>query len=337
MVPKYFIVVACLFFTVVSLGGCDLLKSQTATIEKYPTKPITTIVPFAAGGAVDMIARTMNKTAAKHIDQSLVISNMPGAASTIGWNELVGAKPDGYTIGFISSSMILQPLYGQTRYHYPTAIDPLVHVTSFPIVLAVRSDKQWQSVEELVKYAKEHPGKIKYGHSGLGQATHVVAEMFSHAAGIDIDQVPFRGDAESIVALLGGHVHLAFVAYPSIKEQVKAGKVNVLALSSEQRLKNTEQENIPTFKENGLDVVFSLWHGIGAPQNMPRDVKAKLTKGLTAIVNDADFIKDMEILGMTVEYLGPEEFKAKVIEGSTKLKKVVQETGIAERIAAQKN
>lgn len=320
----------------VLVAGCAMQDKKAATSEKYPAKPITMIVPYSAGGTADMMGRAIEKVAKKHLGQSLIITNIVGGAATIGWNELAGAKPDGYTIGYVATAALLQPLYNQTRYHYPSALEPLAQVVSTPVVVVALVDRPWTNIDDLVKYAKQNPGEIKFGHSGLGSSNHVAGELFAREANINIAQVPFRGEGEVIAALLGGHVQLMFTNPPAIKEHVKSGKVRVLAVAAEQRLSDPVFNSSPTFKERGFDVVFQLWHGIAAPKGLPAEEKARLAKGFYEIMNDPEFKQHMESLGMTVEYVGPKEFSEKWVADSLRLAKIIQETGIAERIAEQK-
>ncbi|TWH49101.1 tripartite-type tricarboxylate transporter receptor subunit TctC [Sporomusa sp. KB1] len=321
----------------ITLGGCGMGAKESMVSEKYPAKPITIIVPFAAGGSSDIIARMLEKPALKQFGQSFIVVNMPGGAATIGMNELAGAKPDGYTIGIVGASVFLQPLYGQTRYHYPSALEPLVQTTSMPMVLATLSEKPWKNLNELVSYAKQHPGEIKYGHNGLGSAPHITGEMVAKEAGISIVPVPFKGDSEALAALLGGHVQLIVAATPSaLKEHIQNGTIRILGVAEKDRLSIPGFEDVPTFNEQGLNVAFSLWNGIAAPKGMPLAEKARLAAGLREMINDPDFKKNMEELGMSVQYMGPEDFSERWIEDNAKLTKIVKETGIAELIASQK-
>lgn len=324
-----------LFVLGIFTAGCI---TQTKTVvAQYPTKPINLIVPFAAGGSVDMMARTIEKVALKHLGQPLIVTNIPGGAATIGWNELAGSKPDGYTIGVIGLSSLLQPLYGETRYHYPTALEPFVQVMSIPAIAVVRTDQPWSNMQDLLNYARLHPGEIKYGHPGLGTGNHVAGEMVTMNSGVSLTQVPFKGEAEALTALLGGHIQLMFTTPPSIKEHVKSGKVKVIGVAREQRLTDIVFKEAPTFKEQGLDVILSFWYGFGAPKGLSENEKAKLIAGLQAMVNDPEFKQNMEKSGMPIEYLGPQDFTEKWAAESTRLTKIVKETGIAERIAGQKN
>ena len=145
-----------------------LLSGCAATTPTFPTKNITMLVPYTAGGSADLLARTMEKPAFQHFNQALVVTNMPGGGGTLAWNELAGAKPDGYTLGITAMAVILQPLFGETRYHYATALDPIAQLVSFPMMAVVRADQPWNNLNDFVSYLKDHPGEVKFGHSGLG-------------------------------------------------------------------------------------------------------------------------------------------------------------------------
>ncbi len=333
----FFILLVAFLCMTLLIGGCSMWSKESSTSEKYPVKPINVIVPFAAGGSSDLIARALGKSAQQRLGQPLVVVNMPGGAATIGMNELAGSKPDGYTIGIVGPSVILQPLYGQTRFHYSTALEPLAQVVSMPTVVAISSKSSWKNLNELILYAKQHPGEVKFGHAGLGTAIHITAEMFAKEVGVNIVQVPFKGDSEALAALLGGHVQLIFVATPStVKEHVQSGTVKILGVAEECRLNIPGFENVPTFKEQGVDLAFSFWQGVAAPKGLPAAEKARLAAGLKEIINDPEFKKNMENIGMEMEYLGPEEFGNRWIADNAKLTNIIKETGIADLIAAQK-
>ncbi len=332
-----FILLSCLLCMPIIVGGCGMGAKETVAEVKYPTRPITVIVPFAAGGGLDMIARTLEKSAQKHFGQPFVVVNKPGGAATIGMNELAGANPDGYTIGIVPVSVMMQPLYGPTRYHYPTALEPLAKVVSAPAIIATLTKQPWQNINDLVEYAKKHPGDIKFGHGGLGTSPHITGEAFARETDINIIQVPFKGDSEAVAALLGEHVQIIVAATPSpLKEHVKNGTIRLLGVAEEKRLTLPGFENVPTLKEQGINVAFSFWNGVAAPKGLATAEKARLAAELKEMINDPAFKKDMEGVGMPVEYLGPDEFGDEWITDNAKLTKIVKETGIADLIAAQK-
>lgn len=332
-----FLLIACLITISILIGGCSGMQPKTVnTTNKYPDKPITIIVPFSVGGGLDLVARALEKSAPKYLGQSLVVVNKPGGAGVIGWNELAGANPDGYTVGTAGVEILLQSLYAPMKYDYVTALTPLAQVSTSPLVLAVKSDEPWQTVDDLVRYAQHHPEQLKFGHSGVGSVPHLVGEMFGQATGISIEQVPFQGTGEATIALLGGHVQLIFVNPMLIKEHVKSGKLRVLAIADERRLIDPVLSDVPTLKELGINVALNNWQAIAAPKDIPADVKAKLAEGFKAMINDPEFKRNMEIAGMRVEYLGPRELEEKWLSENQKLSKIVQETGILDLIKAQK-
>jgi len=319
------------------IGGCTAIQPTVTTARKYPEKPITLIVPFSAGGGMDLLARAMEKTATMNLGQPLVIINKTGGGGTIGWNELAGAAPDGYTIGISGVDLIFQSLYGSTKYNYPTALEPLVQVSSSPYVMVVRADQPWQNIDDFIKYVRQNPGQVKIGNSGVGSIAHVLGEMLAHTVGVTLDPVPFRGGSEALTALLGGHIQAIFTSPATIKDHIKNGTLRVLAVPSEQRLADPLFANAPTFKEQGIDIVFSNWMGVAVPKEMPIEIKTKLADGLKAIILDPEFKSKLENIGLQVDYLNPQEFQNKWLDDNQKLSKIVQETGILDRIKEQKN
>ncbi|WP_215831875.1 tripartite tricarboxylate transporter substrate binding protein [Pelorhabdus rhamnosifermentans] len=308
----------------------------TPKVEKYPNKPITIIVPFSAGGGLDLVARSLEKKATQILGQSIIIVNRPGGAGITGWNEVVNANPDGYTITVSGTEILLHPLGDSDKYDYVTALDPLVQVASAPLVMVVQTGKPWQTTDDLVQYAKSHPGQLKFGHGGIGSIPHVTGEIFAHAANITLEQVPFRGNSEAIAALLGGHIQIAFISPALAKEHIKNGTLKALSLTGNQRFNDPLFTQVPTFKEQGFDIVFSNWYGIAAPKELPIEIKTKLAESFKAIINEPEFKQSMENLGLHIDYLGPEESQTKWMAESQELNKAIHETGIWDQIKSQK-
>ncbi|WP_215828312.1 tripartite tricarboxylate transporter substrate binding protein [Pelorhabdus rhamnosifermentans] len=308
----------------------------TPKIETYPNKPITVIVPYSIGGTGDILARMLEKSSLKYLGQTLTVINKPGGTGTLGWNELTKSDPDGYTIGMASGELLLNPLYGSTKYNYKTSLDPLAQITSIPMLLAIQANQPWRNMNELIQYAKQNPGKLKFSHVGIGSLNHIAGQAFAQSAGIKIEQVPFLGGADAVTALLGGHVQIAIIGPSLAKEYVKSGTIRVLATATDQRLTDPVFANVPTFKEQGLNIVFSNWWAIAAPKDLPVEIKAKLSKSLENMISDPEFKKGLENIGLQYEYLGPEESQAHWLNDSQELTKSVQETGIVDLIKAQK-
>jgi tripartite-type tricarboxylate transporter receptor subunit TctC len=320
------------------MGGCGDMQGQTTTAKNnYPNKPITVIVPFSAGGGLDLLARSLEKMAPKYLGQALVVINKPGGAGTIGWNELATATPDGYTLGISAIDVLLHPLYGSTKYHYPTALEPIAQVTTQSFVMVVPAEQHWENVDEVISYAKQYPRQVKFGHAGIGTAQHIIGEKFANNSGIHFEQVPFHGANDATIALLGNHVQIAFMNPATIKEQLKSGTLKALATTGERRLTDPDLAQIPTFKEQGFDIVLSNWYGVVAPKDLPPDVKTKLEEGFKAMIADPEFKANIENLGLQVDYLNSEDSKEKWRTDGDKLAKTIQETGILEQIKAQKN
>ena len=322
----------------VIIGGCNEVETIAipAKNQKYPEKPITVIVPFSPGGGLDLTTRSLEKFALKHLGQPVAIINKTGSAGALGWNELAGSTPDGYTAGATSGEILLLSIYSSGKYNYITALSPIAQIASVPMLLAVQADQPYQTLNDLVEYAKKHPEQLKFGNGGMGSLSHVLLEMLNHDAGIAIEQVPFSGGGETIPALLGGHVQLIFINPVPIKEHVKSGKVKILAVTGEQRIADPVFADVPTFKEQGFEITINNWQGIAVPKETPVAIKNKLAEKFKAIINDPEFKENMERVGNQVEYLGPEESTNKWIADSQKLQTTLQQSGILEQIKAQK-
>lgn len=300
---------------------------------KFPAKPVEVIVPMAAGGASDLTARAMEKVAKQYLGQSLVINNVVGASGIIGYNQLSGSPKDGYTLGLSSANMLLQPLYGLTPNQYGTMLEPIAQAVYNPISVSVLSSSPIKSIDDLIKYAKENPGKIKYAYSNVGSLPHVVSGMFVNQTGVKMDPVPFATGAESTQAFLGGHVQLLFSSIVEVKNRVKEGTVRILAISSPGRM--ADLPDIPTLKECKLDIDFTPWFGICAPAGISADAKKALAEGFKKIISDAEFIKAAQNLGYIVDYLGPEESAKKWKSETEAFRVAVKVSGIADEMAAQ--
>jgi tripartite-type tricarboxylate transporter receptor subunit TctC len=175
--------------------------TATAHAQEYPTRPIRMIVPFSPGGSTDLTARLVAREAEKQLGKPIIIDNKPGAAAMIGLNELVGSRPDGYTIGMTNSGMVTQSLYGVARYNYATDLQAIVQVGEVPFVFAVKAGAPWKSVEDFVVYARANPGAIKYGITGFGNTSHLGPEQFGLLAKIKMEPVNFDGGSPLIAEI----------------------------------------------------------------------------------------------------------------------------------------
>jgi tripartite-type tricarboxylate transporter receptor subunit TctC len=331
--------VSCLLLISIMIGGCANMESEkiiTPKVEKYPNRPITLIVPYSAGGGTDLVARALEKSLTSHLGQPVIIVNKPGGAGTIGWNELTNAAPDGYTIGISTNELLLKPLYDSTKTDYPTALDPIAQVATSTSVLAILSDQPWQNLSDLIQYAKDHPYQLKFAHGGIGSNTHITGEMFGKAANINISQVPFNGNGEIVAALLGKHVQFIMTNPMTIKEYVKIGTIRVLAVANNQRMTDPLFANVPTFKEQGLNVAFSSWYGLALPKETPNNIKLKLAEELKTILTEPETMNSLEKLGLEPKYLNSEDSANRWLTDRIKLSNIIQETGILDLIKSQR-
>lgn len=331
---SYLILVLCFLMISTVIAGCSSIPSTAkAAEETYPSHQIKLIVPFDMGSGTDMHARALQKMAAKHLKQSMLVLNKPGGGASIGLSEVARAKPDGYTWGFSVPEVIFHSVYGTSpKYHYLTALDPVAQITSLPLLLVVNAQNPWTSVQDVVQYAKDNKKPIRFAHSGLGSASHVLGEVFGQINGVETIQVPCWGGGEKTAMLLGNHIDMVYVSPGAVKEHVKAGKLRVLATTGSKRSIDPLFADIPTHKELGIDIEFNDWFGIVTPKPLPPEIKSQIAAALKEMILDPEFKAAVEMLGSEVDYLSPEECQEKWIQDAQRLKKMVTETGILEQV-----
>jgi tripartite-type tricarboxylate transporter receptor subunit TctC len=288
----------------------------------YPEKPITMIVPWTAGGSTDQTSRVLAKAAEAHLGQPIVVVNRPGASTTIGMAELANAKPDGYTIGTLSSSAYLAALQGRELPFHP--INAFSHVSYYGdnlIGIAVLANAPWKSLAELLDAGKKNPGKIKYGTAGVGTTQHLTTEALQRSSGAKFVHVPQQGSAASGPALLGGHVD--FITETSVWAPfVEDKQVRLLAVTTPQRSKT--YPDVPTMNELGFKSLRSV-QAIIAPAGVPEPIRAKLETAFRKALGDKAFQDTMQRLAMEIVDLPGAEVK-KLVEG---------EFGLAKELVAE--
>lgn len=282
---------------------------------EYPEKPITMIVPWTAGGSTDQTARVLAKAAEAQLGQPIVIVNRPGASTTIGMAELAKAKPDGYTIGTLSSSGYLVALQGrQLPFHPINDFSYISYYGDNVIGVAVLADAPWKTLGELIEVGKKEPGKLKYGTAGVGTTQHLTTEALQRSSGAKFVHVPQQGSAASMPALLGRHVD--FLMETSVWAPFVADKqVRLLAVTTPQRAK--AYPDVPTMNELGFKSLRSVQAIIG-PAGLSEPIRAKLESAFRQALNDKAFRETMERLAMEVVDLPGAEVK-KLVEGEYEL------------------
>jgi tripartite-type tricarboxylate transporter receptor subunit TctC len=303
------------------------LLAPLAAAQGYPTKAIKIIVPFGPGGFTDVAARILQKELAPAIGQPVIIENKPGAGSTIGTSEVSKAQPDGYTLVMISTAHVISPhLYKSMPYDPIRDFTPVMKLAEGPYVLVTHPSLPVKNVRELIALAKAQPNTIDYASSGNGSAQHLVGALFVTMAGAPLSHVPYKGSSQAMNDVLGGQVKVSFVGVPNALPNLSNGKLRALAVSSRNRY--AELPDVPTLAESGVkDYDATIWLGLLAPPNTPRDVVQKINSTVTRILSQPEAKKLMASAGVDVATSSPEEF-TRLLQGELdRWGKVVKETG----------
>ena len=293
----------------------------------YPSKPIRIIVPYPPGGFNDTLARTLGQKLTEKWGKPVIVDNRPGGGTTIGTNLAAKSAPDGYTLLIVSFAFAVNPaLYASLPYDTARDFSPIVLAATTPNLLVVSPGLPVKSVKELVALAKSKPGKLNYASAGNGSSNHLSMELFKSLTGVDVVHIPYKGSAPAVTDLIGGQVDLMFDNVPNVLQQVKAGKLRGLAVSSKTR--SPFAPDLPTVAESGLpgfDV--SVWFGVVAPSGTPKAVVSQLNGEINRILKLAEIVALFHKQG--VEPLGgtPVAFAAFLREQNTKWAKVVKDSG----------
>lgn len=239
----------------------------------FPSKPIELLVPYQPGGGTDGLARAFADASRKHIDQSIVIVNRPGAGGAIGWQEVINARPDGYKLAVLTVELLTLPHLGLAKFKYDD-FQPIAQLNADPAAVTVKSDAPWNTIEEFLADAKKKPDQMRIGNSGNGSIWHLAAAALEDKTGTKFNHIPFQGAAPAVLALLGGHIEAVTVSPAEVTTHVQAGKLKTLMVMADKRVKGFEK--VPTAKEKGIDLAIGTWRGLGAPKNTPPEVMARL-------------------------------------------------------------
>jgi tripartite-type tricarboxylate transporter receptor subunit TctC len=271
-----------------ALAGLCMGQLPASAQSDYPNKAITMIVPFPAGGRTDVVGRIVAQELAKKLGKPVAVVNKPGASSVLGARELAESPPDGYTLGFFSTSAVT------SQYTVPTPIalsnfQLVAIVNTDPAALAVQWSAPWQSLKELVADARKQPGKLRIGMIP-GASAQIFASGFTDAAGVKMIMVPFKGDSDGAIALAGNHIEV-HVAVP----------VRILAVADPAR--SPLYGNLPTFQENGVDFIISAFHGVYVPKGTPQGVVNKLADAIEQTMKSEEVTANMDRMGAGVVFM----------------------------------
>ena len=279
-----------------------LLVAATAAQAEYPDKPITVVVPFAAGGPTDKVARDLGDVLRKQLNQTIIIENVGGAGGTLGAAKVAKATPDGYTVLLHHIGMATSPaLYRKLPYDTLGDFEYLGMINEVPMTLIGRSTLPANNFAELRKWIDANKGKINLANAGLGAASHLCGLLFQQAVAVDMTTVPYKGTAPAMTDLLGGQVDLMCDQTTNTTQQIEGGKVKAYAVTTSKRLTAPALAKLPTLEESGLKGFnVAIWHGMYAPKGTPKAVVDKLNTALRAALKDPEFIKREEALGAVV-------------------------------------
>ena len=301
--------------------------SRLAWAQAYPTRPVRIIVPFAAAGAFDIMARLIGQWLSERLGQPFVIENRPGAGTNIGTETVVKAPPDGYTLLLAGTpNAINATLYEKLNFNFIRDIASVAGISRAPLVMAVHPSVPAKTVPEFIAYAKANPGKISMASAGIGSTGHLAGELMKMTAGIDFVHVPYRGNAPAMTDLLSGQVQILFASLPSSIEYVRSGKARGLAVTTATRAATAP--DLPAIAEFVADYEVSSWYGIGAPRNTPSDVIDTLNKAVNVGLADPRLKKQLDDQG-GIEMAGtPADFGRLIADETEKWAKVIKFAGI---------
>jgi tripartite-type tricarboxylate transporter receptor subunit TctC len=300
--------------------------ARIAWAQAYPTRPVRIVAPTAPGGAPDILARLIGPWLSGRFGQQFVVENRPGGGSNIGTEAVVRAPPDGYTLLMVSTIQAINAtLYSKLNFNFIRDIAPVAAIIRQPLVMVVNPSVPAKTVPEFTAYAKANPGKINLGSPGIGTPGHVAGELFKMMAGVDLVHVPYRGGGPVMTDLLGGQVQVLFGSTSLTIEQIRAGKLRPLAVTTATRWEGLP--DIPTVNDFVSGYEASAVSGLGAPRNTPAEIIDTLNKEINAALADPNMKARLADLGGTVLAGSPADFGKLIAEETEKWGKVVKFSG----------
>lgn len=300
-----------------------------AHAQAFPDQPVRLIVPFAAGGPADLIARTVGRAMGEKLGKPVVVEARAGAGGLIGIDYVAKSRPDGHTLVLASSGgmVILPHLQPNMPYDPRTDLSPITQVLAVPQIVSISPGLGPRNLAELVALAKARPGQLAYGSAGIGSSLHLAGELFKLRAGIDITHVPFRGAAPAVTELLAGRIQILAADVPALIGQVRSGSLPALAVTAPQRLPILP--DVPTAEEAGVPGFISeTWYGILGPAGLPADRVAILHAAAKAALEDAETRRVLLDQGGRIVASNPDEFGAFIRSAYTSWGEVVRATGM---------
>jgi tripartite-type tricarboxylate transporter receptor subunit TctC len=309
------------------VAAIAVLAAGTAAAQTYPTKPARIIVPFPAGGAVDVMGRTFGEKFSQTFGQQFIVDNRPGAGGNIGADAVAKSAPDGYTLLLTTTGHAVAPsLYRKLPYDPLKDFAAVSQATATYLVL-VANPSMPNTLKEIVDLAKKQPGKLNYAHTGLGVAPHLVGEMLKHAAGIDITMINYKGDAQTVPAMLSNESQLGFSPPTTVVQHIKAGKLKAIAQSGTRR--GSALPDVPTVTEAGFpDATYVGWVGFFAPGGTPREILNRLSSEVSRTLKMPDVAPRVPTWGGEAAGTTPDEFAAKYRSDIALYAKIIKQANV---------
>jgi tripartite-type tricarboxylate transporter receptor subunit TctC len=293
----------------------------------YPAKPVRLIVASGAGGGLDFVARQIAAPLGEALGQSVVVDNRAGASGSIAAELAALAAPDGYTLLFLSASLVVYGIVNKTRYDLFRDFAPVSQAAAAPYILTVYPGLPVKTVKDLVEHAKSVPSRLNYSSTGNASLAHLATELFRIAAGIELVHVPYKGVGAALPDMLSGRIHLSFLSMGSVFSQVRAGKLRAVAVASAERVKIAPE--VPTMIESGVPgYVVTQWHGMLAPRGTPQPVIERLYREIAAAAKRPEVVARLALDGTEPVASSPQEFGAHLRAEHGQWAKVVKVAGI---------
>ncbi len=280
---------------------------SSAIAGEYPERPISVIVAFGPGGGTDVAARTIEPFIEKYLGEDLIILNKPGAGGEIGFSLLAASRKNGYTMGFINLPAMFAYSYDRETKYSLESFAPVANLVYDPGIFTVREDSNIKTLKDLIDYGKKNPGALPIGTSGsVGSSEHLAVLQVENKTGAKFNHVPFGSTSALRTALLGGHVPVAAFNLSEAVEYQAEGAIRILGVMDTKRSKTAV--DVPTFREQGVDVISGSSRGIAFPSGVPKEIVTKLSSAVKKAIEDPEYIKKAKKAGVPLAYMGPEEY-----------------------------